>query len=48
MKAFFKSFPAADYAASKDFYEKSLGLKIVRSTTASHTDLPTTISAASC
>ena len=30
MKALFTSFPAADYAASKDFYENSVGLQIVR------------------
>ena len=30
MKALFTSFPAADYAASKDFYEHSLGLSVER------------------
>ncbi len=30
MKALFTSFPASDFAASKDFYENSLGLQIVR------------------
>ena len=30
MKALFTSLPAADYAASKDFYEKSLDLRIDR------------------
>ena len=30
MKALFTSFPASDYAASKDFYENSLGLPVLR------------------
>ena len=30
MKALFVSFPASDYAASKDFYEQSVGLAVAR------------------
>ena len=30
MKALFTSFPASDYATSKDFYENSIGLTIAR------------------
>ena len=30
MKALFTSFPASAYAASKDFYENSLGLPVLR------------------
>ena len=30
MKAFFTSFPASDYAAKKQFYEKSIGLPVLR------------------
>ncbi len=30
MKALFTSFPASDYESSKQFYEKSIGLRVLR------------------
>ena len=30
MRAMFISFPASDYAASKDFYERSVGLEVLK------------------